>query len=91
MLDVMSIDGTCGTAFDARRQAKEGLDSATRSLMVEFAEIVPAGRVIRVVARAREELLRSGVRRGLADATSAMARHRLQASAGNERIARSCG
>ena len=90
MVDVKLIDGTCCTAFEARRHAKEGLDSATRSLMVEFAEIVPAGTVLRVVARAREDLLRSGVRQGLASATYAMARHRLQASAGSGRIGRSC-
>jgi hypothetical protein len=79
MIDAERIDGRC-TAFDARKQAQTGLDSDTQILIAEFADGLPAGTVIRSVARAREELLHSGVRRGLALATVAMARHRLQAS-----------
>jgi hypothetical protein len=80
MIDAERIDDASSTAFHARKQARAGLDSATQALIAEFAEAVPAGTVIRSVARAREELLRSGVRQGLAVATLAMARHRLQAS-----------
>lgn len=87
---VRSIDEAGCTAFEARRQAKDGLDSATRSLMVEFSEIVPAGSVLRVIGRAREELLYSGVRHGLAAATYAMARQWLNASTRSGRISLPC-
>ena len=82
MYDATVIDGTCSTAYQARKQAQDGLDLATQALIVEFGAALSAGTVIRTVARAREELLRSGVRHGLAIATAAMARQRLQASAG---------
>ena len=80
MFNAPPVDGTCSTAYQARKQAQGGLDVATQSLIVEFGGAVSAGTVIRTVARAREELLRSGVRHGLAIATLAMARTRLQAS-----------
>lgn len=73
---------TCSAAYEARKLAQPDLDLATQSLIVEFGGSLSAGTVIRTVARAREELLRSGVRQGLAVATWAMARHRLQASVG---------
>jgi len=47
------------------------------SLIAEFAGQVPAGTVIRCVARSREQLLGSGVRSGLAAAAESMARLRL--------------
>lgn len=80
MTDTAPTDGSCSTAFHARRQAKEGRDLATQSLIAEFADVLPPGTVIRSVALAREELLRSGVRHGLATATRAMRAHRLRTS-----------
>ena len=68
MIDAERIDGRC-TAFDARsrlRQVSLGYPDSDRRV----ADGLPAGTVIRSVARAREELLHSGVRRGLG------ARHR---------------
>jgi len=49
----------------------------TASLIAEFAGRLPAGTVIRCVARAREQLLGSGVRSGLTLAAESMARLRL--------------
>jgi len=49
----------------------------TAQLIAEYADIFPAGSVIACVARSREQLLRSGVRRGLVPATEAAARSRL--------------
>lgn len=62
--------------FEARRATHEALRDATVRLIAEFSHL-PAGSVIASVARAREELLRSGVREGLAVAAEAMARARL--------------
>jgi hypothetical protein len=50
----------------------------TQGLVREFDPLLPAGEVIATVARCRQELTRSGVRRGLATATEAMARARLR-------------
>jgi hypothetical protein len=63
--------------FEARQEARADLFAATLTLVAEFANDLPAGSVIRCVARSREALLREGVRHGLADAAVAMARHRL--------------
>lgn len=49
----------------------------TQGLVREFHPRLSAGEVITTVARCRQELMRSGVRRGLATATEAMARARL--------------
>lgn len=64
-------------AVEARRATREDLQEVTNSLIAEFADRLPAGTVIRCVARAREQLLGSGVRLGLAVAAESMARLRL--------------
>lgn len=46
----------------------------TESLVREFQPFLPAGTVISTVTRCRGELLRIGVRRGLASATEDMVR-----------------
>ncbi len=65
------------TRLAARRSAEHDLVAVTDLLIAEFAGILPAGTVIRHVARAREQLLGSGVRTGLATAAEALARRRL--------------
>jgi len=50
----------------------------TESLVREFQSSVSAGMVISTVTGCRKELMRTGVRRGLATATEAMARARLR-------------
>jgi hypothetical protein len=51
----------------------------TEALVREFQPSLSAGVVITTVTGCRHELMRSGVRRGLATAAEAMARARLQA------------
>ncbi len=63
---------------DARVTARAELSEATARLVAEFAAQLPAGTVISSIVRAREELLRSGVRDGLAAAAEALARHQLR-------------
>ncbi|HWL35550.1 MAG TPA: hypothetical protein VNQ77_05100 [Frankiaceae bacterium] len=67
-------------SFEARLAAREALYVMTLDLVAEFAHL-PAGAVIGLVGRAREDLLRAGVRDGLVDATEAMARTWLNARA----------
>lgn len=50
----------------------------TEGLVQEHAGLLPAGAVIRCVARCRDELVLMGVRDGLPDAVAAMARGRLR-------------
>ena len=64
-------------AVEARWATREDLRDITSSLIAEFAGRLPAGTVIRCVARAREQLLSSGMRSGLAVAVESMARVRL--------------
>jgi hypothetical protein len=64
-------------AVEARLAAQRDFLRLTDSLIAEFAGLLPAGTVIRCVARAREQLLRSGVRSGLAAAAESTARPRL--------------
>ena len=59
--------------FEARHAARRDLNDATARLVADFSTL-PAGTVIGCVGRAREELLRAGVREGLAVATESMAR-----------------
>ena len=66
------------TAFEARQLVHAELAAVTDSLIAEHAGQVPAGAVIRCVAQAREQLLRAGVRTGLAVAVESMARSRLR-------------
>jgi hypothetical protein len=68
---------TVRDALDARREVRDELRDVSDKLIAEFSAVVPPGRVLRSVAAAREELLRNGVRAGLAPATEAMARLRL--------------
>lgn len=65
------------SAVEARWATREDLLEVTTALIAEFAGRLPAGTVIRRVARAREQLLSSGVRSGLTVATESMARLRL--------------
>jgi hypothetical protein len=51
----------------------------TEEMIRDFRPAMSAGAVIGTVTRCRSELLRSGVRRGLADATERMARAQLLA------------
>lgn len=60
-------------SFEARLAAREALYVVTLDLVAEFAHL-PAGTVIGLVGRAREDLLRAGVRDGLVDATESLAR-----------------
>jgi hypothetical protein len=53
--------------------------SRTESLIREFAPGTSAGVVIATVSRCRDELVRAGVRSGLAEAAESMARSRLHA------------
>jgi hypothetical protein len=61
--------------------------SRTESLVREFHPVLPAGAVIRAVIRCRAELLRAGVRRGLAGITEARVRAQLgEATASLDRV-----
>lgn len=63
-------------AYEARMLARAEIEDMTARLVAEF-DAVPPGTVIGHVARAREELLRAGVRDGLAPAIESKARSRL--------------
>ena len=69
---------TSVTAFEARQSVHAELAAVTDTLIAEHSSHVPAGTVIRCVAQAREQLLRAGVRAGLAIAVESMARTRLR-------------
>ena len=56
--------------------------AGTETLIREFQPSLSAESVITTVLRCRNELLRTGVRRGLAIAAEAMARSRLQGMTG---------
>ena len=66
------------SSFEARQEMREQLRSVTASLIAEFAGEVPAGAVIRCVARARHDLLSSGIHTGVPAAAEAIARLRLR-------------
>lgn len=68
--DVMS-------AVETRSVARQDLVEMTMSLIAEFADVLPAGTVIRCVARVRDQLLGAGVRAGLVVAAESTARLRL--------------
>ncbi|WP_448624951.1 hypothetical protein [Geodermatophilus sp. URMC 64] len=59
---------------------RKALLARTESLVREFHPALPAGAVIRAVTHCRAELLRAGVRRGLASATEARVRVQLGAA-----------
>ena len=65
------------TSHEARQARRAELRKLTDELIAEFSGTVPAGTVMRVVARVREELQRCGVRVDLAAATEAAARSQL--------------
>lgn len=68
-------------SFAARRDAREALLATTTRLVTEF-DNIPAGTVIRWVARARERrLLAAGIREGLAEQAEQLARESLSALA----------
>lgn len=56
---------------------RKALLTRTEALVREFHPVLPAGSVIRTVIRCRAELLRAGVRRGLARTTEARVRAQL--------------
>lgn len=56
------------------------LRTRTEALVREFHPTLSAGAVITTVTRCQDELLRAGVRHGLATAAEAMARARLEAA-----------
>jgi hypothetical protein len=58
---------------------RRALETATAQLIRELKDSVPAGMVMATVARCRGELIRAGVRDGLARRAEAMARKRLSA------------
>ena len=60
----------------------EDLLARTETLIREFEPSLSARTVITTVRRCRNELMRTGVRRGLAIAAEAMARARLQVRLG---------
>ena len=64
---------------------RQELLEATERLVREHDD-VPAGSVIRCVARCRDELLALGLRAGLVDAVEAMARRRLRDRTGGLRL-----
>jgi hypothetical protein len=57
---------------------RKGLLARTESLVREFHPTLPAGTVIHAVTRCRADLLREGVRRGLARSTEARVRAQLR-------------
>lgn len=59
---------------------RRALETATAELISELKDSVPPGTVMATVARCRGELVRAGVRDGLAREAEAMARQRLRAA-----------
>jgi hypothetical protein len=57
---------------------RKDLVRRTEILVREYHPVLSAGAVIACVVRCREELVRAGVRAGLADAVESMARARLR-------------
>jgi hypothetical protein len=74
-----SVELTPASRHEARARLRDDMHALADMLVAEFSHVLPAGTVIRHVARAREELLVAGVRAGLVIATETMARHRLRA------------
>ena len=65
--------------FLERQRLRDEMVAMTESLVAEFGGLLPAGAVIRCVARSRERMLATGVRAGLVAATEAAARRSLLA------------
>lgn len=70
-------DVTQAPAHTARRAARAELSDVAAALLAEFSASIPAGTIIRQLALAREHVLSTGVRVGLADAAEAITRVRL--------------
>lgn len=66
------VDGALGVVAERRALLRR------TELLVRELEPVPAGVVIACVVRCRDELMRAGVRTGLAVAAESMARARLE-------------
>ena len=62
---------------------RKALLARTESLVREFHPALPAGTVIHAVTRCRAQLLRAGVRRGLAGTTEARVRAQLDRMTAN--------
>ena len=73
----MTQTGTTMEHPQERHAEHSEMLAMTDRLIAEHAGTIPAGTVIACVALSREQLLRSGVRRGLVAATEAAARLRL--------------
>lgn len=69
---VAVVDGALGVIAERRALLRR------TEVLVRELEPVPAGVVIACVVRCRDELMRAGVRTGLAVAAESMARARLQ-------------
>jgi hypothetical protein len=63
---------------ERRQLVRADLLAMTESLIAEHAGVVPAGTVMRCVARSHELLMRAGVREGIVAATEAAVRRRLR-------------
>ena len=57
-----------------RRVRRAAMVAMTERIIADYAGGIPAGSVMRTVARCEEALLRTGVRHGLVPAAEAMAR-----------------
>lgn len=66
------------TWLETDAEPRQDMRWVSDRLIAEFDGLLPAGTVIRHVARAREQLVVLGLRAGLAYATEAMARSRLR-------------
>jgi hypothetical protein len=62
-----------------RRIARDEMLAMTEGLIAEFSGLLPAGSVMRCVARCRKQLHRAGIRHGLVPATEAATRMKLTA------------
>ena len=69
------------------RAVREDMVAMTERLVAEHEGLIPAGSVIRCVARCQDRLLRAGLRHSIVAATEVAARARLTAVAGSARSA----
>lgn len=64
---------------EERSAVRHQFEKVIERLIAEYGGVFSAGTIIRTAGRAREELLATGVRAGLMDATESMTRQRLAA------------
>lgn len=76
---VLTTGGEMAPAVAQLLRERRDLLDRTEALIREFAPVASAGAVIATVSRCRDELVRAGVRAGLAAAAESMARARLLA------------